>query len=50
MNADESMHRHAKQHFDDYESDDELRREDITFAFDGGNFVVFLLVIVKIKY
>lgn len=37
--SDELCHRrHQQKQYEDYESDDELRREDISFPIDGGKF------------
>lgn len=34
--SDELVRRHQQKQYEDYESDDELRREDISFPIDGG--------------
>lgn len=36
QSANETEIRRSHQRFDEYESDDELRREDISFPIDGG--------------
>lgn len=36
--SDELVRRHQQKQYEDYESDDELRREDISFPIDGGLF------------
>lgn len=36
--SDELVRRHQQKQYEDYESDDELRREDISFPIDGGEF------------
>lgn len=35
--SDELVRRHQQKQYEDYESDDELRREDISFPIDGGS-------------
>lgn len=39
--SDELVRRHQQKQYEDYESDDELRREDISFPIDGGEAVFF---------
>lgn len=38
--SDELVRRHQAKQYEDYESDDELRREDISFPIDGGKFLI----------
>lgn len=40
--SDELVRRHQQKQYEDYESDDELRREDISFPIDGGEWRVLL--------
>lgn len=45
--SDELGRRHQSKQYEDYESDDELRREDISFPIDGGEFFILLSVLLN---